>query len=267
MVSVSVLKGMEYDETSNACYKVYEDTPITVPLNVCMRKRSAAHYLNVTERCNTPHGRIKTRAPALCFNQGLLGITGTVKGKDAKSGTVKLQIDKSGEESKIHNPFLAEDYLRRELVSQGKIDEKGKRNKKAAKGARQFFGDQEIERMLDFERGVVNKLTGSYLVAYDTPDSDQRQVVDVGLNMKNFTKRVHIADFVRFIAQGNSAMTILDGFNHNSHARGANHVRKHWEYSSECVQILRDYAELYPEVIEAIEASCQSRKDKAMHSL
>jgi hypothetical protein len=42
---------------------------------------------------------------------------------------------------------------------------------------------------------------------------------------------VHIPDFVRFIAQDGASSTIYDDFNHNQHARGAKHVRKHWEYS------------------------------------
>jgi hypothetical protein len=28
----------------------------------------------------------------------------------------------------------------------------------------------------------------------------ERQVIDLGLNVKNFTKKVHIADYVRFVA-------------------------------------------------------------------
>ena len=68
--------------------------------------------------------------------------------------------------------------------------------------------------MLDLERGTINKLTGSYLIGYDSPEHDEKQVVDIGLNIKNFTKKVHIADYVRFIAN-DSANTVLDDFTHN----------------------------------------------------
>lgn len=78
---------------------------------------------------------------------------------------------------------------------------------------------------------------------------------------------MHIADYVRFIASDGASNTILDDFTHNTHARGAGHIRKHWEYSSECVQIFTEYLELFPEAIEAIEYSCQQRKDKAIHNL
>ena len=70
---------------SNEVFKIYRDETFTIPLNLCMRKRSASHYLNVNERTNTGHGRIKIGKPAICFNQGLLGVMGDIKGKDPKT--------------------------------------------------------------------------------------------------------------------------------------------------------------------------------------
>ena len=129
--------------------------------------------------------------------------------------TVKIEIDQEAEESKIHNPFLGENFLRKELVESGLLDEargaehpkKGKKGQDFSEGVdhkgkktKRYHGDQEIERMLKLERGIVNKLTGSFLIAFDCPDKDERQVVDIGLNIKNFTKKVHIPDYVRFIS-------------------------------------------------------------------
>jgi hypothetical protein len=68
LVTVSTLRGVEYDEMRDSVNKVYSDECLTVPVNVCMRRRSAAHPLNVNERCNAAHGRITAKAPALCFN-------------------------------------------------------------------------------------------------------------------------------------------------------------------------------------------------------
>jgi hypothetical protein len=45
----------------------------------------------------------------------LFGVIGQVKSKDARQNTVKIEIDKESEESKIHNPFLAENFLKREF--------------------------------------------------------------------------------------------------------------------------------------------------------
>jgi hypothetical protein len=72
---------------------------------------------------------------------------------------------------------------------------------------------------------------------------------------------------VRFISQEGASGTILDDFNHNQHARGAKHVRKHWEYSEECVEIIKEYLAKYPEAIEAIADENHSHKNKSMHSL
>jgi hypothetical protein len=86
------------------------------------------------------------------------------------------------------------------------------------------------------------------------------------LNIKNFTKKVHIPDYVRFIADRDGASnTIYDDFQHNQHSRGSKHIRKHWEYSEECFQIIKEYNEKFPEAIDAIE-SC-SKSNKGMHSL
>ena len=70
--------------------------------------------------------------------------------------------------------------------------------------------------MLRLNRGIVNRLSGSFLIAYDDPSKEDRQVVDIGLNIKNFTKKVHIPDYVRFIADRDGASnTIYDDFQHN----------------------------------------------------
>jgi len=78
------------------------------------------------------------------------------------------------------------------------------------------LGDREIEAYLGIEGGLVNKLTGSFLLAFDEAGKEDRQIVDLGLNIKNFTKKVHIPDFVRFVApDGGGSGTIYDEFEHN----------------------------------------------------
>ena len=140
-----MLIATEYDELSNEVYKIYSDQVTTLPLNACIRKRPASHYQNVNDRCNTGHGRIKSGKPGICFNQGLLGVLGNIKSKDPKQQLAKIQINKEIEESKIHNPFLAENFLKRELIESGHINEKGKKDKKIVNKNRKFFGDREIE--------------------------------------------------------------------------------------------------------------------------
>lgn len=66
--------------------------------------------------------------------------------------------------------------------------------------------------LLNLQHGLVNRVTGSYLVAYDEAGKDERQVVDIGLNIKNFTKKVHVVEYVRFVAAHKAASTIYDEF-------------------------------------------------------
>lgn len=184
-----------------------------------------------------------------------------------------MEFERDIEESKIHNPFLAENFLKRELFDKGMLTEitgqpvPGKKGQEAPTSKpKRYFGDQQIEQMLKMKRGIVNRITGSFLIAFDDPSKEDRQVVDIGLNIKNFTKKVHVPDFVRFIAdRDGAANTIYDDFQHNQHSRGAKHVRKHWEYSEECLQIIQDYQNQFPEAIDAID-KC-SRSNKSMHSL
>jgi len=102
-------------------------------------------------------------------------------------------------------------------------------------------------------------------LAYDETGKDDRQVVDLGLNLKNFTKKVHIANYVRFIAPHESSNTIYSDLSSNPHGKSGRHVRKHWEYSQECFEIIKDYFEKFPEVVAAISASF--KKSKAMNSI
>ena len=46
----------------------------------------------------------------------------------------------------------------------------------------------------------MNKLTGNYLLTFTDREKFEKQVVDLGLNIKNFTKKAHIPEFVRFVS-------------------------------------------------------------------
>ena len=141
IVLVSALCGTEYDEMSNTVYKVYSQETFNVPFNLVIRKRPSNHYLNVNERTTTGFGRIKPGTHAICFNQNLLCVMGKIKSRDPKNQTVKIAIDRQSEEQKIHNPFLAENFLRRELTEMGLIkDQKGHKKTQPA-GMKRYYGD------------------------------------------------------------------------------------------------------------------------------
>lgn len=48
------------------------------------------------------------------------------------------------------------------------------------------------------------------------------------------------------------AVNQFDDYNHNNFARGAKHVRAHWEYSGAAVDMLKEYLEKFPEVFKMI---------------
>jgi Xrn1 SH3-like domain len=91
------------------------------------------------------------------------------------------------------------------------------------------------------------------LVTYNDRDKFEKAVVDLGLNIKNFVKKQHIPDYVRFVAdQDNLADNQYDDYNHNQHARGARHVRKHWEYSQECFDTIKEYYEKFRLIFDGL---------------
>lgn len=85
------------------------------------------------------------------------------------------------------------------------------------------------------------------MISYRNPENGEKTVVDLGLNVKNFSQRLHIPGFVRFVQNPNeSSVNLYDDYNHNKFARGSNHVRSHWEYSHECVEFIKQYLEKFP---------------------
>ena len=109
--------------------------------------------------------------------------------------------------------------------------------------------------------GLINKLTGSCLITFTDRAKYEKQIVDIGLNIKNFTKQVHIPGYVRFVAEHEHlADNQYDEYTHNQHARGARHMKKHWEYSQECFDVIAEYQARFPEFIEALTKTLKMHK-------
>ena len=47
--------------------------------------------------------------------------------------------------------------------------------------------------------GIISRITSSFLISYRNPDNGDKMVVDLGLNIKNFTKKLHVPTYVRFV--------------------------------------------------------------------
>lgn len=58
---------------------------------------------------------------------------------------------------------------------------------------------------------------------------------------------------MRFVADQDSiADNQFDDYHHNQHARGARHVRKHWEYSQECFDTIKEYYEKFRIIFDGL---------------
>lgn len=90
---------------------------------------------------------------------------------------IKVTFDGEKEGKKVHDPFIGKRHLREAL--EGKKDVR-------------WFTEFDMNRILDAPNFSVKKLTGTFLVAYKSPDDGKDRVVDVGLNIVNFRGRVHV---------------------------------------------------------------------------
>jgi hypothetical protein len=52
---------------------------------------------------------------------------------------------------------------------------------------------------------------------------------------------VHVAELVRFIEPHREVSAIYDDFNHDQGKRNSKHIRKHWQYSQDALNIIKDY--------------------------
>jgi CRISPR/Cas system CSM-associated protein Csm2 small subunit len=109
---------------------------------------------------------------------------GTIAYVNDKDNTIKIRIDKSEEEKKAHNVHMGMDCLTSQYV---------KKNTH-----RRFYRDFDIEKEVGLKSGICNKITGSFLVSYFNPETEDRDISDLGLNIKNFRNQTHIPNYVRY---------------------------------------------------------------------
>jgi hypothetical protein len=72
-------------------------------------------------------------------------------------------------------------------------------NKKLDK-RKNFFMDFEVEKMIKCPKGTVQRMTSSFLISYKNPEDGEKKVVDIGLNIKNLSKRQHVPRYVRYVS-------------------------------------------------------------------
>jgi len=119
--------------------------------------------------------------------------------------------------------------------------------------------------MLGVKAGITAKITSSFMLTYKDPKTKEKCMVDIGLNLKNWTKQMHVAGYVRFVQTGDKvAVNQFDGFEHNTHAHGAKHVKFHWEFSKGTVDLIAEYREKFPLVFDFLGKCLNRKKDMNM---
>ena len=235
------MSGVEYNyETgANYFYKTYEEQMVTVPLSLIMRRRDNNHNLNVDLRMRQHEDELKKGQQVVCLQMNLFGLIGTVENIDSRKYQIKVNLDKDTEQKRIHDPYMGTNHLSSFYANATEEELKGQ----------QFFQSEEIEKMMRLRDGVISRLTSSVLVSYASPETGEKMVVDIGLNVKNFAKKQHVPQYVRFVTEQDK----------NAKYEGAR-VRSHWEYSASCVEIIKEYHEKYYHAFELVMKTMNSNK-------
>jgi len=108
---------------------------------------------------------------------------------DQRKQLLKLAIDKKAEEAKVHDPFMGEKHLKA-LQNSKNID---------VEHAKAYFGELDVDAMLGLNPGTTARVTSSFMMTYKDPKTKEKCMVDIGLNMKSWTKQMHVAGYIRFI--------------------------------------------------------------------
>ena len=182
-------------------FKVYDDMSTVLPLSVMMRVRSPDHHMNVDTRTLSPDEEIYPGSALVSCKLNIYGLIGKCMNKDRRSGNFKVSFDKATEMAKVHDPFMG----------QKAITEYSQANAEEVNRSQKYFGEHEIDIMLKVQDGVTAAMTSSFMIKYKSPETRDRVLVDIGLNIKSWKTKQHVPGFVRFAAN-NASVNQVDDF-------------------------------------------------------
>ena len=197
LVTCNRVENVVFDYDSGTFYKTYKENPDVVPLSLLMRKREQSHPLScLSLRTSQHHEReLVKQQECVCLNFDKFGLVGKIDNVDMRKQLITMSFDKSNEEKKVHDPFMGQNLIRNLSTDQ----------QSELLKSQSFFGDQDIEQQLKLKTGIVSRITSSFLISYRNPDNGEKMIVDLGLNVKNFTKKLHVPQFVRFVQNANES--------------------------------------------------------------
>ena len=191
-----------------------------------MRVRHREHSMNVDTRTLDHDTEVKNGSQAIICKVNMYGLMGKITSRDRRSGNFKVAFDKAQEAAKVHDPFMAQKALRTYRTA----------NAEAVNRSQNYFGEREIDMILQVPEGVTAAMTSSFMLKYRSPETKDRVLVDIGLNIKSWAKKQHVPGYVRFAQNPqNLAANQVDGFTENKYNKARGHVRAHWQYSSQRV--------------------------------
>ena len=117
LVTVKPVVGVK--DTKDGAQKVYHKAGQTMPLSMCMKRRSKQHFMNVNDRVSKPGSTLQEGQLALCLSNQLFGVVGKIKSIDRENGFVRMDIDFEQEEMKLHHPFFGITFLHKFLKAEG----------------------------------------------------------------------------------------------------------------------------------------------------
>lgn len=212
-----------------------------MPFSLMMRVRHREHSMNVDTRTLDHDTEVKNGSQAIICKVNMYGLMGKITSRDRRSGNFKVAFDKAQEAAKVHDPFMAQKALRTYRTA----------NAEAVNRSQNYFGEREIDMILQVPEGVTAAMTSSFMLKYRSPETKDRVLVDIGLNIKSWAKKQHVPGYVRFAQNPqNLAANQVDGFTENKYNKARGHVRAHWQYSADLVDTLREYKEKFPEVFD-----------------
>ena len=141
-----------------------------------MRVRSPDHYMNVDTRTLSPDDEIRSGNLLISAKLNMYGLIGRCVNRDRRSGNFKVNFDKEKESAKVHDPFMGQKAL--QAYAQANAEE--------LKRSQQYHGENEIDTILQVPEGVTAAMTSSFMVKYKSPETRDRVLVDIGLNIKSW---------------------------------------------------------------------------------
>ena len=95
-------------------------------------------------------------------------------------------------------------------------------------------------------------MTSSFSFSYEEPGQVGRRIADIGLNIKNWSRKCHVPGLVRFVeapAEAEEEKKENPAEGAENQAKNPRQGKKRFEYSHQVYLVLEEYKEKFPEAL------------------